>query len=129
MNGAKNLDLEHIAILPAHMRQPEGAPRVEVVDAALAEGDLKVRVKVEIHGHNIHIMDCDFEAIVCGGMDGKNRGTFCQSLEGLLDHARRSVAVKVNSTLPVTPPTADEIEDGNNHSFLTDGHRLRLAQA
>ena|SRR5882672_4703981 len=103
------------------MRQPEPAPKARVVDASLPEGDLKIRINVEIHGRNHRIMDCSFDTNVCGGIDGKYRGIFMQSLEALLEHVQRSVAAKVNSALPVEAPTSDEIHGDDNHDFLTDG--------
>lgn len=126
-NGMEPDSLENVPLLPPHMRQPEPKPQVRV-DADLEEGDLKVHLNVEIHSKNIRIMDSSFETTVCGGVEGKNRGTFYQSLEGLLEHVQRSVAAKVNSMLPVEAPAANEVEADNNRDFLGDGHRLRLAQ-
>ena len=73
-------------------------------------------------------MDGKFETTICGGIDGRNRGILIQSLEALLEHVQRSVATKVNSAVPVDAPTSDEIHGEDNHSFLTDGQRLRLTQ-
>ena len=124
-NGGKHFPFDDIPILPRSMRQPE-VPKVQIVDATLQEGDLKVRLNVEIHGRSLRIMDGKFETTICGGIDGRNRGILIQSLEALLEHVQRSVATKVNSALPVEAPTSDEIDGDDNHDFLTEGRKLRL---
>src|SRR5712691_439884 len=73
-NGSKHFPFDNISILPPSMRQPEPVPKVQVVDATLQEGDLKVRINVEIHGRSLRIMDGKFETTICEGIDGKNRG-------------------------------------------------------
>ncbi len=81
VNGSKNFAFANILILPAAMRQAETAPKVQVVDASLQEGDLKVRINVEIHGTNLRIMDCSFDTNICGGIAQRTCNKFCQLMQ------------------------------------------------
>jgi hypothetical protein len=106
--------LRNVPILPPHLRQPEPTPKVEVLNPALDEGDLKLSLNVVINGRQIRIMDCDFTTTACGGLNAKNRGIVFQCLENLTDQARQAAAIKLNSALPLAEPSHDEMQHGDS---------------
>src|SRR6266567_2555047 len=105
--------LRNIPILPPHLREPEPAPKVQVLNPGLDESDLKLSLSVTIHGRTIRIMDCNFSTTACGGLDAKNRGLVFQSIERLTDEVLRAAAIKLNSAVPLPEPSPDEMQHGD----------------
>ncbi len=105
--------LRNVSILPRHLREPEPAPKVEVLNPGLDEGDLKLTLNVTIQGRTIPIMNCHFSTTTCGGLDAKNRGLVFQSIERLTDDALQVAAIKLNRAVPLPEPSPDEKQQGD----------------
>jgi hypothetical protein len=88
-------------------------PKVEPLNPALDEGDLKLSLNIVLDGRTIRIMDCNFTATSCGGLDAKNRGLVFQSIERLADEALQAAALKLNRAVPLPEPSPDEAQQGD----------------
>ena len=87
-------------------------PQVKVIDDTLGERDLKVSMRVKIHGRTVAVLNHTFETTVVDGVAGQNRGIVFQLVEGLLHQIQIVTASKVNDALPIEEPTQDGTGEG-----------------
>lgn len=128
VNGSSIDDrLRNVSILPRSLREPEPAPKVQVLNPGLEEGDLKLSLNVTIDGRTIRIMDCNFSAMAFGGLDAKNRGVVFQSIARLTDEALQVAAIKLNRAVPFPEPSPDEMQHAD--PGLIDSSVVNAARA
>ena len=101
--------------------KPEVAPSPPVVDAELEDDDLRMTFAVTVQGRTRKIVGAKFDRVLPDGARSQNRHLFFKTLESLLDEMRQTIAIRVNSKLPVKPfPQTGKKEWEDNDSVPRD---------